>query len=113
MDPLLVKANKGVEHCLLDRPGKYSVQVAYFSGKVILKPEEIKAIESGKKEMGSDLVEAAYMAHRLTEALRLKGYDAYEFHDRYASLVTVGSFDWVEQTGPDGKKCSTLPFSRS
>jgi hypothetical protein len=42
------------------------------------------------------------MAHKLTEALRLKGYDAYEFHDRYASIVTVGSFDSTGQPGANG-----------
>ena len=35
---------------------------------------------------------AAEKAHRLTKALRAKGFQAYEFHDRYSSAVTVGSF---------------------
>ena len=34
-----------------------------------------------------------YKAHKMTVALRAKGYEAYEFHDRYASIVTVGSYD--------------------
>jgi hypothetical protein len=42
-------------------------------------------------------------AHVLTEALRIKGYEAYEFHDRYASIVTVGSFDSVGMPRTDGK----------
>ncbi len=104
LDDLVIKANEGVTNCLLDCPGKFSVQVAHFTGKVVIKPNEIKAIENGQKEMESGLAKAAYMAHRLTEALRMKGYQAYEFHDRYASLVTVGSFDWVKQTSPDGRE---------
>ena len=36
---------------------------------------------------------AAEKAHRLTLALREKGWDAYEFHDRYESIVTVGALD--------------------
>ena len=104
LDELVIKANEGVKHCLLDCPGKYSVQVAHFTGRVVIKPDEIRAIESGQKEMESDLAKAAFMAHQLTDALRMKGYDAYEFHDRYASVVTVGSFDWVKRTAPDGKE---------
>ena len=36
-------------------------------------------------------------------ALRQKGYEAYEFHDRYASMVTIGSFNSVGTPRPDGK----------
>ena len=104
LDQLVIKANEGVKHCLLDCPGKYTVQVAHFTGSVVIKPEEVKAIQTGHKEMNSQLAEAALMAHRLTEALRMKGYEAYEFHDRYASLVTVGSFDWIDHPGADGKR---------
>lgn len=101
LDPLVIKANEGVEHSLLDCPGKYTVQVATFTGRVVLDQKEIAAIEQGK-QMESQLAKAAYMAHKLTEALRMKGYEAYEFHDRYASIVTVGSFDSVGQEGPNG-----------
>ena len=54
------------------------------------------------KEVDSQLAEAALRAHELTEALRIKGYEAYEFHDRYASIVTVGSFDSVGWPRADG-----------
>ena len=36
-------------------------------------------------------------AHKLTVALRSKGWEAYEFHDRYESYVTVGSFDDLQR----------------
>jgi hypothetical protein len=68
---------------------------------VITDQREIARIEQGK-EVESKLAKAAYMAHKLTEALRIKGYEAYEFHDRYASIVTVGSFDSTGQTGANG-----------
>jgi hypothetical protein len=103
VDPLIVKANEGVDHSLLDCPGKYTVQVATFTGKVITNQKEIADIEKGKKEPESHLAKAAYMAHELTEALRMKGYEAFEFHDRSASIVTVGSFDSVGQPRADGK----------
>jgi hypothetical protein len=37
----------------------------------------------------------------LTTALRKKGIEAYEFHDRHESYVTVGSFDWINQDRPN------------
>jgi len=107
LDELVVRMNKNVKYSLLDCPGKYTVQVAHFTGEVIIRQNEIQAIESGA-ETGPEsttqtLATAAQKAHELTEGLRLKGYEAYEFHDRYASLVTVGSFDSVGTPRPDGK----------
>lgn len=103
LDPLVEEANDGVDHCLLDCPGKYTVQVATFRGRVINDADDIAAVASGRKRIKSELAEAAEKAHKLTEALRQKGYQAYEFHDRYASIVTVGSFDWVSRRLPDGR----------
>ncbi|NQT16515.1 MAG: hypothetical protein HQ582_27395 [Planctomycetes bacterium] len=103
IDPLVVEANRGVEHSLLDCPGKYTVQVATFRGRMVIDQQEISAIETGRKNVKSQLVEATEKAHKLTEALRLKGHEAYEFHDRYASIVTVGSFDSIGQQMPDGR----------
>ncbi|MEI8153499.1 MAG: hypothetical protein WCG92_18160, partial [Hyphomicrobiales bacterium] len=37
------------------------------------------------------------------ESLRKKGYEAYEYHDRTSSIVTVGSFSSVGTKRPDGK----------
>jgi len=102
VDKLVIQMNEGVKHSLLDCPGKYTVQVARFTGTVILDQRAIREIENGK-EMKSSLADAADKAHRLTEALRMKGYDAYEFHDRYASIVCVGSFDGVGTPRPDGR----------
>ncbi len=103
LDPLVVEINKDVPHSLLNCTGKYTVQVATFKGQVIIDQKEIAAIQSGKKKMNSSLDAAALKAHELTEALRMKGYDAYEFHDRYASIVTVGSFESVGTPMPDGR----------
>jgi hypothetical protein len=44
-------------------------------------------------ERESRLVEAADNAHRLTEALRRAGWQAWEFHDRDSSIVCVGAVD--------------------
>ena len=104
VDELVLKMNKNVKYSLLDCPGKYTVQVAHFTGEVIINQSEIRAIETGTKagpeSTKQGLAAAAEKAHELTEALRIKGYEAYEFHDRYASLVTVGSFDSVGTPRP-------------
>jgi hypothetical protein len=102
IDPLVLDMNEDVPHSLLDCPGKYTVKVATFRGAEFIKAEEIQAIENGQ-QIQSKLVEAAEKAHVLTEALRLKGWEAYEFHDRYSSIVTVGSFDSLGTPRPDGK----------
>ena len=49
------------------------------------------------------LEEAALKAHKLTQALRAKGFEAYEFHDRHQSVVTIGGFDSVGEPRADGK----------
>lgn len=83
-------------------PGKFTVRVATFKGEVIIKADQIRAIQNGK-EMKGRLAEAAKKADQLTKALRKKGYEAYQFHDRYASIVTVGSFNSVGTPGADGQ----------
>ncbi len=102
VDETVLRMNEGVLHSLLDCPGRYTVQVATFKGNVLLDQKEIEAVEEGKP-LPSKLADAAMKAHLLTEALRIKGYEAYEFHDRYASIVTVGSFNVVGTPRPDGR----------
>lgn len=103
VDKFILALNEGYEYNLLNCPGRYSVQVAHFTGEVIIDQREIQAIERGEKTFRSSLVDAARKAHELTLALRQKGYEAYEFHDRGASIVTVGSFDSLGTRRPDGK----------
>jgi hypothetical protein len=64
---------------------------------------ELEAIENNGRNLPRKLEEAADKANKLTEALRKRGVEAYEFHDRYESIVTVGSFDSVGMPRPDGK----------
>ncbi len=101
-DKLVLKMNKGVKHSLFSCEGKYTVKVATFTGTVVLDQKKVEKYENGG-EFPSRLAEAADKAHRLTLALRHKGYEAYEFHDRYASIVTVGSFNSVGLPRTDGK----------
>ena len=102
VDSFVYEMNRPVKHSLLDCKGKYSVKVATFTGTVIVNQKQIKEVEKQGK-FSSRLAEAAMRAHELCEALRLKGYEAYEFHDRCASIVTVGSFESVGTQRADGK----------
>ncbi|MCA9247307.1 MAG: hypothetical protein KDA42_09340 [Planctomycetales bacterium] len=103
LDPLVVEMNKGVKHNLLDSGAKYTVKVATFTGTVVLDQKKVQEYEESGSRLQSKLDEAAENAHRLTLALRQKGYDAFEFHDRYASIVTVGAFENVGKPRLDGK----------
>lgn len=82
------------EHSLLDCKGKYSVRVITFRGD----SELLSWGQGGKEgagggEGGSALEQAAERAYIVMKALRAAGYEAYQFHDRDQSIVTVGGFD--------------------
>lgn len=100
-DNFVVQLNRNVEFSLLDCPGRYSLRVASFNGATTIDPKRIKKVEEGA-DMASRLAEAGEKAHDLTVALRAKGYEAYEYHDRQSSIVTVGSFDQLGATKSDG-----------
>jgi hypothetical protein len=108
VDDFVAKMNRGVENNLLTCPGKFTVQVATFRGKTILQtsgkePQTPKPYWSwSKKDDQNPLVEAAENAHLLAAELRAHGMEAYEFHDRTESIVTVGSFDQAAGKTPQG-----------
>jgi len=102
LDKLVVDMNKGLKFSLLNCKNKYTVKVATFTGQVVIDQKKIEEIESGK-HFESTLDLAARKAHLLTEALRQEGVEAYEFHDRYQSIVTIGGFDSVGTPRADGK----------
>ena len=101
VDRFVVEMNADVTHSLLDCPGRYTVRVATFTGAGTF---DQKAIAGGDDDvkLESRLAEAADKAHRLTEALRRSGWQAWEFHDRESSLVCVGSIDQLAVTQADG-----------
>jgi hypothetical protein len=110
VDKLTLDMNRGVKYSLLDCKGRYTVRIATFTGRVVIDQRQIQSLERDKNapllakgEQESPLAEAAMKAHALTEALRGKNIEAYEFHDSHTSLVTVGSFDSVGMPRADGK----------
>ncbi len=102
LDPFVIKMNKDVEHSLLKCPGVYTVRIATFRGRVEIDQQKISEIQRGGK-FPSRLEQAAVDAHRVVEVLRARGVEAYEFHDRYESIVTIGSFNSVGDPRADGK----------
>ncbi|HEX5471360.1 MAG TPA: hypothetical protein VFW73_05715 [Lacipirellulaceae bacterium] len=106
VDSFVAKMNEGVENSLLDCPGRQTIRVATFRGNTILQTStqaEKSFFSLRKKEEHNPLVEAAVNAHLLTKELRAHGFEAYEFHDRTESIVTIGSFDHATQQLPDGR----------
>lgn len=113
-DPLLLKINTGDELSLLNNRGKYSVIVASFYGKSsnaqVGKAGMDKFMKSFNQfkisKKNNQLTQAAYSAWELATSLRQghffvnqgtnprsQKFDAWVFHDRFRSVVTVGSFD--------------------
>lgn len=91
IDSFVEKLNKRVKYSLLDCPGRFTVRVATFQGKT--GSDMLNHRIDDSDEISDSLDHAALRANRLTTALREKGVEAYEFHDRYGSYVMIGSFD--------------------
>lgn len=104
MDPLVQQLNSGNKYSLLKNTGKYSLRIATFKGNSIIQQVgnqvHEKATYNFDKIFGNNLDEAGTKAWELTQALRSasklgygRDYEAWVFHDRYESYVTIGSFE--------------------
>ena len=111
VDKFVEQMNRGVKHSLLSCKGQYTVKVATFGGRVTLESARRSSSSKQNKSSRNPLEVAADNAHRLTLALREKGWDAYEFHDRYESIVTVGSLDKEGTPIHSGDNAGPLPPS--
>lgn len=99
IDSFVVKLNKRNRYNLLDNPAAYSVKIATFRGKSTMKITEADTIGTSAEALDK----AADNANRLGAALRSRGIEAWVLHDRFESIVTVGSFTSVGRPRPDGK----------
>lgn len=100
VDDLIYDMNKNVEFSLLKNKGNFTVQVASFRGNVRIN------VERGfnpNEPVSNKLEQAAMKAHKMTTALRKRGVEAYEYHDRHQSIVTIGSFADLGQQRLDGR----------
>lgn len=94
-DPLLRQMNRS-KFNLYRCPGRYSVNVATFSGRSRVEYHKHKLDEFINELEHTDqdrLQRAAIDAEELAKALRAKRWEAYVFHTRNQSQVTVGSFN--------------------
>ena len=101
VDKFVEKMNKGLKYSLLKADGRYTVKVATFKGRGVLQgATNAKSTSAKRKKADVDpLAKAAADAHLLCEAMRRQGWEAYEFHDREESYVTVGSYQSVTKDG--------------
>lgn len=100
MDPTWKALNEREQYSIFTCPKNWTLVVAQFSP-----PSEVSStsrnsvVQTGyrtsNKELGKGLEDAARTARQLADILRDggKGYDAYVFHTREYSLVTVGAFE--------------------
>lgn len=100
VDSFVSQLNEGLKYSLLKCDGKYTVVVKTFEG--------LGTIVDGKKDKEfepsvSRLDKFAADAAKMTSELRSQGVEAYQFHDRFRSIVTVGSFDTLGRELPDGR----------
>ena len=103
MDPLVRQLNSDSEFSLLKNRGKYTLRIATFKGNSIYQVSnqvQKKAQNTFDKLFGSNLDAAGTKAWELAQALRTakrfgydRNFDAWVFHDKYESYVTIGSFE--------------------
>ena len=93
IDEFVERLNRQVSYSLLECPGRFTVRVASFRGNATTSLIGGTLRDDESPEVSNALDVAAEQANRLTLALRKKGVEAYQFHDRYGSYVTIGSFD--------------------
>jgi hypothetical protein len=108
IDPLLLRLNHRERYSLLENKGKMTLIVASFAGKVkavsdhsgsgLREEQDSGGLTSFLKD--NDLDDAAQQARALALALRQTEHvDAYVWHDRYESYVTVGAFSSENDPG--------------
>ena len=103
IDPVVKRLNAGMDHSLLKNKGKYTLVVATFKGNSVFQvghESSNKAMNFFNEKFGSALDKSAEDAWQLTETMRSarklgydRDYETWVYHDRYKSIVTVGSFD--------------------
>jgi len=102
-DPEVLALNSGIDNALVSLKKPYTVKVATFSGRSVTplgnsmfasNEERFDAKLAKPRDADSyDLNRAGEDATQLAHALRARQFEAYVYHDRFQSIVTVGGFD--------------------
>lgn len=99
VDAFVRSLNDDKPNSLLNCKGKYTVVVRTFTG--------FNTIVDGKKEKAYEpsaarMLQCGVDAHNMVALLRADGVEAYEFHDRTQSIVSIGSFETLGKELPGG-----------
>ena len=100
VDSFLAKINSDSKYSLLKNPRMYTLRVATFGGKSMMNKDS--GGQSKWDKAGSEFEDAGVKAAALCAALRKSGVEAWEFHDRDCSFVTIGCFDSYGVPNSDG-----------
>ncbi|MCC9658483.1 hypothetical protein [Rhodopirellula halodulae] len=99
VDSFVRKLNEDKEFSLLECNGKFTVVVRTFEGyNTIVDGKKEKKFQPSMKRLDRMAMDAA----KMVRALRAEGQEAYQYHDRTRSIVTIGSFDSLGQELPGG-----------
>ncbi|MCO8123260.1 hypothetical protein NHH03_16040 [Stieleria sp. TO1_6] len=99
VDSFVQQLNEDKSNSLLQADGKFTVVVRTFGacGTIIGAKNEDKFEPSAKR-----MDQFARQADKMVRALRKQGEEAYQYHDRDRSVVTIGSFESLGRELPDG-----------
>ncbi len=99
-DPSWRELNAKEKYSIFTCPKPWTIVVANFAPPTVVQSSlNVNVLQTGttlsSAELGKALERAAETARQMAELLRDggKGYDAYVFHTRQYSVVTVGAFD--------------------
>ena len=99
VDSFVKQLNEGTKHSLLKANGKFTVVVRTFNAcGTILGAKNQDEFEPSEERMAK----FARQADRMVQELRKQGEEAYQYHDRDRSVVTIGSFDTLGRELPGG-----------
>ncbi|MDR2170232.1 MAG: hypothetical protein LBP59_08835 [Planctomycetaceae bacterium] len=100
---IIDKLNEKREFSLLACPRNYTVQIATFTGRTVFSNNtNVDLYKNSKLPINENLSQlqlAELSAEKLCKALRAKGIEAYQYHDQFSSIVTVGGFDYCQTPG--------------
>jgi len=101
-DSLMLDLNANQKYSLLQNRGNYSLTIATFHGGSVMQMrgrDSDRALGFFERRFGKTLDQCASRAMALTNALRNarkygyeEDYEAWVLHDKYKSIVTIGSF---------------------
>ncbi|MEM6689302.1 MAG: hypothetical protein AAF664_07750 [Planctomycetota bacterium] len=100
VDSFVMELNRELpEHNLLDTDGAFTVVVKTFYGRAAFEKKSGQAdfIPNARR-----FKRIAMKADMMCKELRKQGVEAYQFHDRDQSIVTVGAFDILGRELPGG-----------